>query len=107
MVHRSFRMAVILVMAVSLVAGCAATKRAGEHAETAKPLRLPKIFGDHMVLQRDFRVPVWGWGRPGAKVTVEFAGQRKVTAVAPDGRWRLELDPMPAGGPYELRVIGD
>ena len=38
-----------------------------------------KVFGDHMVLQRDIDVPVWGWADPGEEATVEFAGQKKST----------------------------
>ena len=47
-------------------------------------LRLPSIFSDHMVLQRDQPVPVWGWGDAKEQVTVEFAGQSK-TATADAG----------------------
>ena len=36
---------------------------------------LPAIFSDHMVLQRDQKVPVWGFADDGEKVTVSFAGQ--------------------------------
>ena len=36
----------------------------------AENLRVAHIFSDHMVLQRNTQAPVWGWGEPGAKVTV-------------------------------------
>ena len=39
-------------------------------------VRLPAIFSDHMVLQRESAVPVWGWADPGEKVTVSFSGHR-------------------------------
>ncbi len=55
---------------------------------------LPAIFADHMVLQRDARVPVWGTADAGAVVTVEFAGQKKSATAAPDGRWRVDLEPL-------------
>ncbi len=57
-------------------------------------LRLPAVFGDHMVLQRDARVPVWGTADAGAVVTVAFAGQKKSATAAADGRWRVDLDPL-------------
>ena len=57
-------------------------------------LRLPAVFGDHMVLQRDARVPVWGAADAGAVVTVAFAGQNKSATAAADGRWRVDLDPL-------------
>lgn len=69
-------------------------------------VRLSPIFGDHMVLQREAAVPVWGQAEPGEDVTVAFAGQTRSVRTGPDGRWRVNLDPMPAGGPHELEVRG-
>ncbi|MEI6338708.1 MAG: hypothetical protein WCQ57_09030, partial [Verrucomicrobiota bacterium] len=67
---------------------------------------LPKIFSDGMVLQRQMKVPVWGWGKDGEAVTVEFNGQSK-SAVVKDGKWRVDFDPMEAGGPWDMTVKGD
>ncbi len=67
---------------------------------------LPNVFGDHMVLQRDQKDPVWGWADPGEAITVTIAGQSHKTTADADGKWRVELDPMEAGGPYELVVQG-
>lgn len=56
-------------------------------------VRLPRIFGDRMVLQRDKPIAVWGWADPGEVVTVTFA-ERSTTATANnEGRWHLELPP--------------
>ena len=68
-------------------------------------VRLPAIFGDHMVLQQGQANPVWGWAEPGEKVVVSIAGQRHETE-ANNGQWRVELDSLPVGGPYELVVQG-
>ena len=38
-------------------------------------VRLPALFSDNMILQRDQAVPVWGWAQPGKQVTVSLAGQ--------------------------------
>ena len=54
------------------------------------------VFGDHMVLQRDKSVPVWGTAASRAPVTVSFAGQEKKTRANDRGKWRVDLDPMPA-----------
>jgi sialate O-acetylesterase len=54
-------------------------------------LRLAAIFGDNMVLQQQMKIPVWGWAKPGAKVTVRFAGQEKTTVAAADGKWLVRL----------------
>jgi sialate O-acetylesterase len=56
----------------------------------------PIIFSDHMVLQRDRAVPMWGKAEAGEKVTVEFAGQSKSTAADVAGAWRVSLDPLSA-----------
>ena len=69
-------------------------------------VRLPKIFGNSMVLQRRKPVPVWGWAAPNERVTVQFANQAKTTKAAPDGRWQINLDAMEAGGPFVLTVKG-
>ncbi len=71
----------------------------------AAQLRLPEIFTDNMVLQRDKAVEVWGRALPGAKVTVEF-GKQKVSATADSaGEWHLQLAPMSADSrPRSLKV---
>ncbi len=63
---------------------------------TCAELRLPQVFGNDMVLQRDAAVPVWGWADPGGGITVQFAGQTKRCLADADGRWTVRLDAMPA-----------
>lgn len=67
-------------------------------------VRMPSIFGSRMVLQRDRDVPVWGWADPGEEVAVSIAGQSAVATAGTDGRWRVVLAPMCAGGPFNLTV---
>lgn len=77
-------------------------------ADEPKPLVHP-LFTDHAVLQRDARVPVWGWAKPGSKITVRFAGQQKDGVVGNDGRWTVMLDPMPVsaeGRTLEIQTEG-
>ncbi len=70
-------------------------------------IRLPAVFGDHMVLQREAPVPVWGWADEGEVVTVSVAGQTKSATAGADGRWMVKLDPLkPGGDPVELTVVG-
>ena len=59
-------------------------------------VKLPRIFGNDMVLQQGAAVPVWGWADPSEKVTVEFAGQKKETVAKADGTWQLKLDALKA-----------
>lgn len=67
---------------------------------------LPAIFGDEMVLQRDMKVPIWGWADPGEKITITIPNQ-KLTAVADEkGRWRATFEPLAAGGLMDIVVQG-
>ena len=64
------------------------------------------IFGDHMVLQRNMPVPIWGKAAPREKVTVRFHGQEKSTTTDAKGNWTVSLDPLEAGGPHEMTITG-
>lgn len=71
----------------------------------AAAIKLATPFSDHMVLQRDAPVPVWGWADAGAQVTVEFAGQKKTVAADAQGKWMIRLDSMPAAAePRAMRI---
>ena len=59
-------------------------------------LKISRVFADHAVLQRGVPIPVWGKAEPNRSVTVEFAGQKKVTKTDQEGSWRLELSPLKA-----------
>ena len=70
------------------------------------PVTLPEPFSDHMVLQRDRPVPVWGRAEPGARVTLSWQGEKVRVKAGPDGAWHALLPATPAGGPYTLEVNG-
>jgi sialate O-acetylesterase len=59
-------------------------------------VKMPTIFGDHMVLQQDVKLPIWGVADAGEKVTVSVGGKTIETTTGPDGKWRVDLDPLPA-----------
>ncbi len=62
------------------------------------------VFTDHMVLQRNAKVKVWGEATSGSQVEVLFDGQsRKAKAVG--GKWQVTLNTGEAGGPYTLEII--
>ena len=68
-------------------------------------VRLPGIFGDHMVLQEAATLPVWGWANPQEKVVVTFGNAQAAATAGPDGKWRVDLPALPAGTPAgTLRV---
>jgi sialate O-acetylesterase len=85
---------------LSTLAGCL-------FATAAPAMELNPLFQDNAVLQCGMRVPVWGTGRDGEKITVAFGGQ-KVSTMAKDGTWKVWLAPMKANAkPQTLTVSGD
>ena len=69
-------------------------------------IRLPKLIGDGMVLQRDTAIPLWGWASANEAVEVRFNGQLVGQAKTKDGRWILQLPAQQAGGPHQLSFKG-
>jgi sialate O-acetylesterase len=69
-------------------------------------VRLPAMFSDHMVLQRDATVPVWGWAAPGEAVTVSIDGQSKSTKADAVGKWSIKLDKLTTKEPTTMTVKG-
>lgn len=69
-------------------------------------VRLPRIFGDNMLLQRGVEAPIWGRADPGEKVIVTLGNERATATADENGRWRAKLSPLDAGGPFQLTVEG-
>ncbi len=65
---------------------------------------LPKLFADHIVLQRDKPIAIWGWANANEKVTVSLNKQTKTINAGSDGKWLLKLDAEKAGGPYVMTI---
>ena len=65
---------------------------------------MPKLFQSGMVVQRGKLIPVWGHADAGETVTVRFNKKVYQTTADADGRWRVDLPKMKAGGPYQLTV---
>ena len=90
-----------LQLAAALVAGLlgCGTSRA--------ELKLPQLFGNNMVVQREQPVRVWGESSPNAEIKLTL-GSTGVTAHADSaGRWQTSLPAPPVGGPYILSATGD
>ena len=66
---------------------------------------LPKVFGSHMVLQRDKEIPIWGNATAGTEITVQFGNTETKGLTGENGKWKIYLPPFKAGGPYKLRVF--
>ncbi len=62
------------------------------------------VFSNHMVLQRDTPLEIFGQAAPGKSVAVEIAGQRNSGLANAKGEWAVKLKPMAAGGPYEMTI---
>ncbi|MHC4503215.1 MAG: sialate O-acetylesterase, partial [Planctomycetota bacterium] len=71
----------------------------------AADLRLPSIFGDHMVLQRGKPLRIWGRAGPGEAVSVKFAGRSTRAAADADGNWAVELAPLVASSEGREMVV--
>lgn len=69
-------------------------------------VRLPNVFSDHMVLQRDMPIHIWGWASPDETVTVRFREQSGSTKADSLGNWSIYLSPVHAAGPFDLTVQG-
>ena len=67
-------------------------------------VRLPKIFSDNMVLQRDVPVKIWGWADKNATVSINFNGQTVKVKANGKGMWLATLKPMKHGGPFEMKI---
>jgi len=67
-------------------------------------LWLPSVFSDHMILQQDMPVPVWGKALPGAAVSVKLGDKSASTRADDTGRWRVDLPPLTEGGPFSLEL---
>lgn len=65
-------------------------------------VKLARLFSDHVVLQRQKPIPVWGWATPQEKVTVTLGGQTLAATADTSGKWIVRFAPLEAGGPYQM-----
>jgi len=73
-------------------------------ATSTAEVRLPNVLADHVVLQRNRPVVIWGQAEPGERVRVTL-GEETAEATADDsGAWEATLPPRPAGGPYTITI---
>jgi sialate O-acetylesterase len=91
--------ALALLLSVGFVHAASSNRAAAE-------VKLPPVLSDHMVLQRDAQVPIWGTAAPEEKVTVKFRDQEKTATADRNGKWVVKLDALKAGGPDKLTITG-
>lgn len=83
---------------IALAAGLSVTTATAD-------VSLPKIFGDHMVLQQGATLPVWGHASPGERVSVSFAGQNASAVASTSGAWRIDLKPIAARAEGQTLIV--
>ena len=69
-------------------------------------VKLPAVISDNMVLQRDAKVPIWGWAQPGEEVTVSVSWLRTQWSAKADkdGKWMFRVTSPKEGGPYGMTL---
>ncbi len=69
---------------------------------------MPSIFTDNMILQRQSRVPVWGFAETGQEISVipSWNGKNYNVTADSEGNWRIQISTPKAGGPYEITIKG-
>lgn len=97
----------LLVFMLPLSVGIAADVNTNGSPVSNAVLSLPAIFSDHMVLQREQPVRIWGSARPAEKISIAFHGQRFETTADTQGQWRITLPAPDAGGPFQMIVKGE
>jgi sialate O-acetylesterase len=68
-------------------------------------VKLSKLFTDHMMLQRDKPIKIWGIATPGVKVKVSLADKVTEVIVGNDGKWLAQLPALDKGENLELVVV--
>jgi sialate O-acetylesterase len=94
--NKNFQMRKLIAIVFYLITTCSL------HAQ----IKLPQIIRDSMILQRDAKINIWGWASKGEKVSVKFNGKTYRTKTGNDGKWKVQLLPMKAGGPYTMNISG-
>jgi sialate O-acetylesterase len=91
----SWRLSCLLVFALLIGA-----------ATAAADIKLPALIGDNMVLQQGRPVAIWGSADVGEQVTVSMGEQKQTATADANGQWKVQLEPLKKGGPFEMIVAG-
>lgn len=65
-------------------------------------IRLPRLISDGMILQRESEVTIWGWASPLERIGLDFNKKQYKTVTDSQGSWKIIIQPVAAGGPYEM-----
>ena len=78
----------------------------GTQTPAAAAVTLPGLFSDHMVVQRNMEVPVWGTDTANQSITVKLGTQQATGTAGADGKWTVRLPAQDAAGPLSMTVTG-
>jgi sialate O-acetylesterase len=67
-------------------------------------VKLPRLVGDGMILQRGDSTKVWGWADANEQIAIDFNGKKYTTGADADGKWSVTLSDLKAGGPYTMEI---
>lgn len=90
------------LLASALVLAAVGISQSLVHAD----VRLPKVFGSHMVLQQEKPIVIWGWAAPGEDIRVQIGTEQGETKANEQGEWKVTLPALKAGGPLVMTVTG-
>lgn len=68
---------------------------------------LPRLISDGMILQRNVPLTIWGWADPEENVFLEFMGEQYNEVADKFGKWKVQIPPQNAGGPFEMKIQGN
>jgi sialate O-acetylesterase len=71
-------------------------------------IKLPSVIGDHMVLQQNTKIKIWGWADAGERIIVKTGWSKQTLSISADkdGYWSSTLPTTKAGGPYAITLTG-
>ncbi|MCK4750156.1 MAG: 9-O-acetylesterase, partial [Bacteroidales bacterium] len=69
-------------------------------------VRLPRLFSDNMMFQRNQPIRVWGEADGNERIQIDFNGMSYKTRANKSGSWNIEIPSMKAGGPFEMTING-
>jgi len=69
-------------------------------------LRLPALYDDHMVLQQQSPVPIWGWSHPTQEIKIKVSWDTTTIKTKSDNAtyWAATLYTPTAGGPHTITI---
>lgn len=70
--------------------------------------KVAPIFSNHMVLQQNTDVPIWGVGSPGENIEIITSwGKVYKKNISENGSWDISIKTPKHGGPYEVKIASD